>query len=179
MGFPLDFGACVLNSNGEASGTHGRKIDDIVADEGCLLGLQSGLGRGLEKAAALVIDALVGKVKFEIAGAQGDILGNAFGNESCLETADASERDGYAVVGMKGFELDSAGIIRDGRRGQKVEFAVGQDAVDVEKKKFNAAGASLSRKFGHRGDSSIGAHALRWFGRQIESEELAKVIKKR
>ncbi len=166
MGFALDFGTGIFDGDGDAGRAHCRQIDNVVPDEGGLLGLQSGLGGGSEKAAALVIDALVYEIEFEIAGAQGDIFGNAFRDESCLETADASERDGNAVVGMKGFELDFAGIIRDGRRGQKVEFAVGQDAVDVEKKKFNAAGASLRRDLRHGGNFII--HHIRTIKDDVE-----------
>jgi hypothetical protein len=37
--------------------------------------------------------------------------------------------------------------------GEKKQFPVGEDAVDVEEKEFDFAGAGLRRKFCHRKDS--------------------------
>ena len=52
--------------------------------------------------------------------------------------------------------------------GQEEQLAVGENAVYVEQKQFDFAGAGLSREFGHRGNSNI------WSQPQSESSSRSK-----
>ena len=51
--------------------------------------------------------------------------------------------------------LLSARLLASGRRGKYPDFAVGEDAVDVEENEFNFAGTNAGGWFGHRQNSSI------------------------
>ena len=67
---------------------------------------------------------------------------------------------GLAVEAESALAAVFRGLFEDallcaGGSGKDEEFAVGEDSVDVEEKKFDFAGAGLRGEFGHRGDSSI------------------------
>jgi len=51
--------------------------------------------------------------------------------------------------------LLSSRLLASGRRRKYPDFAIGEDAVDVEENEFNFAGTSGGGWFGHRRNSSI------------------------
>src|SRR5215467_5869274 len=106
MRFSLDVGPGVLNRNGEARRTHGWKIDDVVADK-------SGFWRGdsrflddVSKACSFIVTTLQHELEFQIAGTQCHGFRVAFGDESGAQTADTSQGNGNAIVGVESFELN-------------------------------------------------------------------------
>ena len=63
MRFALDFGAGVLHGDGEASGAHGREVDDVIADKGGFFRLESLLLHDFFEAGALVFECLDERVR--------------------------------------------------------------------------------------------------------------------
>jgi hypothetical protein len=59
VGFRLDFGAGIFHGDGQASGTHGGQIDHVIANEGCLLGLEAFLLEDVFEARPFILYALV------------------------------------------------------------------------------------------------------------------------
>ena len=185
VGFAFDLGAGVADGDGETGGAHGGQVNDVVADEGGFVKFESGQGDDFLEAATLVSDALLDEVKFEVAGAQSDGFGDAFGDETCSNAAETGQRDGGAVVGVETFGLDEAlhfsvravqavatqsavlgglfffysiqhALFRPGRSREDEELAVGEHAVHVEEEKFDFLGAGGGGKaFGHLRDFSI------------------------
>src|SRR5208282_1226320 len=101
--------------------------------------------------------------------------GDAFGDDPGLDARQAGQHNGGAVVGVEALGFDQAGALEPGaglspmlrdhawlssrllasrRRGEDPDFAVGENAVDIEKNESNVAGASGSRRFRHRRNSS-------------------------
>jgi hypothetical protein len=89
-----------------------------------------------------VVLALVDELEPEVVGADGHGAGLALGDDADAETSEAGQGDAEAVVGAEALELET-GSIGGGGFGNKVELAVGEDAVDVEDEDFNVAGAVL------------------------------------
>ena len=168
VGLALHFGAGVFDGDGKASGAHGGEVDDVVADEGGFLEVQSCILHDFFEGGALVLNSLADVFEFQVASAQGNGFGDALGDEAGPDASEAGKRNRGAVVGVKAFRFDQrlalqaesafAGVFRGAVPGALVEnallspcgsgedeeFAVGEDAVDVEEKKFDLAGARLS-----------------------------------
>jgi len=164
----LHFGASVFHGNGEACGAHGGEIDDIVADEGGLIQLDSIFFDDFLESSALVLDALAHVLELEIASAEGDRFGDALGDESGLDAGQACEGDGSAVVSVKALGLNQRlavkakstlsavvrgffenALLNARRSGEDEQLAIGEDTVDVEKEEFDFAGAGLSGESWH------------------------------
>ena len=154
MRFALDFGACVLHGDGEASGAHGREVDDVIADKGGFFRLESLLLHDFFEAGALVSNALMNVFELQIAGAEANRFREARSNQPGLDAGETRERDRSAVVCVEAFHFDLAlSALRCGWRGytllrafgQEEELAVGEHAVDVEEEEFDFAGACMGR----------------------------------
>ena len=181
MGFGLDLGARVLHRDSQTALAHRRQIDHVVAHESGLSCGDAVLFKNLCKHRRLVLNPLVHVINLQIARTQGNGFGDALGDDPGLDSRQASQRNGGTVVGVEalGFnqararEPDAAlslwlgkalgGLFEHAwlrprlraRRGEDPDFAVGEDAVDVEENEFNFAGAGGSGCFSHRRDSSI------------------------
>jgi len=150
------FFARVLDCDGEAAVTHNGKIDHIVAYESGLARFQSLLLEDFFERSALVLDALVDVLQFQVPSAQGNGLGNALGDEAGLDSGEAGQGDGRAVVRMKSLRLDQSlaseaeaslssmfgsvlerGLLEPGGSGKDEEFAVSENYVNVKEKKFD------------------------------------------
>jgi len=95
-------------------------------------------------------------LQLQVAGAQGNGFGDAFGDESSPDSGEAGERDRRAVVSMKAFGFNQTladeskaalacmfggslllFLVEDsgscsGRGGKDEELSIGEDAVHVE-----------------------------------------------
>src|SRR5579864_6026681 len=96
--FLLHLGTGVFHGNREACGAHGGKVDDVVADKGGFVLLDSLLFNDFFNARALVLNSLTNVFESQIAGAKGDGLRDALGDKSGLNAAESRERDRGTVV---------------------------------------------------------------------------------
>jgi hypothetical protein len=180
MSIGLYFVSRVSNGNGQAAILHGRKVDDVVSDKCRLTGADALTLQDFFKGGQLVLNSLADVLDFKIAGAKCHCLRDALGDEPGLDAGEAGQRNCGAIVGMKPFDLDHGRTgnpesafaamlgsmllrteLKSGRSGNKEQFAVGQDAVNVEEYEFDFFGANFGGlRFGHPGDSSIAQEPL-------------------
>src|ERR1019366_891233 len=177
VGFGFDLGTRVFHGDRQPALAHGRQIDHIVAHESGFGGGDPILFQNLRQHRRLVLDALIHVVHLQIARPPGNGFGNALSNAPGLDSRQSSQRNGGAVVGVETLGFDQAGAmeseaaltalfpgllentllssrLRACGRGGNPDFAVGENAVDVEENELNFAGASGGRRFGHRRNSS-------------------------
>jgi len=157
VGHGFDLRARVGGGDGEAADAHDREVDDVVADVGHLLHGDAGFGGDLLGGGEFVGLALVDPLELEVAGADGDGLGLALGDDAYAKATEAGERDAEAVVGGEAFDFN-AGADRvfggaGGGDGSDDDLSVGEDAIDVEDEDFDVAGA-VFRGGGHTGDDT-------------------------
>jgi len=88
MSFLFHFGAGVFYGDGEASGTHGGQIDDVIADEGGFFWLQPCLLHDLIETGPLILHALIYIFEFQVARTECDCFRNALGDKSGLDAAE-------------------------------------------------------------------------------------------
>lgn len=146
MGGVLDLAAGVRHRDGKAAVAHYRKIDHVVPDEGNLAGAESLFIQDFTECLQLVLDTLMNVLQFEITGSESHRLGVAPGDQASLYASDTGNRDPGAVLRVEalGFynDLLATGLAGNGN-GKKIEFAVGEDAIDVEEKKLDFLCAAL------------------------------------
>src|ERR1019366_8044178 len=194
VGFGFDLGTRVFHGDRQPALAHGRQIDHIVAHE-------SGFGGGdpipfqnLRQHRRLVLDALIHVVHLQIARPQSNGFGDALSDDPGLDSRQPSQRNGGAVVGVEALGFDQAGAMESeapltalfpgllentllssrwlaSGRGENPDFAVGENAVNVEENEFNFAGASGAGKFRHRRNSSRGRPARVGTGSRLACHE--------
>ena len=69
--------------------------------------------------------------KLQVAGAEGDGLRDALGDQPCLDAAQARERDGGAVVGVESFGSDLGLAVDPNPALAAALGGVGQNALSV------------------------------------------------
>ena len=116
VGFVFDVLAGVGHGEGEAAGAHDGQVDDVVADEGGFFGLEIFTGEDFAEGGEFVGGSLVDVLDFEVAGAEADGFGDALGDDSGADSAEAGEREAGAVVGVEAFDLDAGIRRREGSR---------------------------------------------------------------
>ncbi len=162
MGVGFHLWPCVFHCDRQAATAHYWEVDNIVTDEGGFSGGDSFLLEDLAEDACLILNALVDVIDFQISSAEGDSLRQAFGDQTSLQSGEAGQRNGGAVMGVKALGFDQAGaletesafatvligLLQDallgaGGGGEDPDFAVGEDAVDVEEDEFDFPGAGF------------------------------------
>ncbi len=158
MRFLFHFGTGIFHGDGEAAGSHGGQVDDVVAYERGFFGFEALLLHDFFEAGALVSNALTNVFEFQVAGAEHDSFRDARGDQPGLDAGEARERDRSAIVCVEAFHFDlTLSALRCEWRGssllrvfgQEEEFAIGEHAVNVEEEQFDftraGGGGELSR----------------------------------
>src|SRR5208282_1952401 len=124
--------------------------------------------KNLRKHRRLVLNALIHVIHLQIARTEGHRFRDALGDDPGLDSRQASQRNGGAVVGVEALGFDQAGAVEteaalsamrsglfentllssrwlDAGCGENPDFAVSQNTVNVEENEFNFAGAGGSR----------------------------------
>ncbi len=157
VGFVFDIFAGVGDGEGESAVAHDGEIDDVVSDEGGLLGLEVFLGEDFTEGGELVGCALGDVLDFEVAGAETDGLRDALGDEPGLDASEAGEGEAGAVMSVEalGFdgsgtgECDSGGVGFDlsgsegAGNGDEEKLAIGHDAIDIQQQELYLLCTSL------------------------------------
>jgi len=91
MGFLLHFLAGVGYRDGESTVPHDRQVNYVISHERGLARLKSFLPQNPLEARQLVLNALVHMLKFQVAGAKRHRLGDALGDQSCLDACQARQ----------------------------------------------------------------------------------------
>ena len=125
MGGGLGLDACVGGRDREAAGAHDGQVDYIVADVCELVHGDAGFGGDLLGGGEFVGLALIDELEFEVAGADGDSGGLAFGNNADAQAAEAGEGDAEAIVGSEAFEFEAVLFAFGVGLGKEEELAVG------------------------------------------------------
>ena len=112
MSLSFYFRPGIFDGDGQSAFAHRRKVDDVVSDKGGLVGCYSVFLKNLGEHRRLVLNALVHVVNLKIACPQRDSFRNAFGDDSRLDARRSRQSNPRAVVGMKAFGLDEAGVVR-------------------------------------------------------------------
>lgn len=161
----FDLLAGVGGGDGQSAVAECGKVDDVVSDEADLFECDAGLCNDLGDGLHLVGLAHIKVFDFEVAGAQGYCVGDAFGDEAAGESADACERDAEAVVGVEALGFDHGRWVAEadlafrmggfccffcaGGAGEEPDSTVGEDAVYVKEndadffRAFDCVGAGL------------------------------------
>ena len=150
--------ARIGHGDGETDFAHGRQIDDVVADVANFVERDAFFRNDFADGLHLEGAALIDKFELEVAGARGHSFADALGDDAAFHAAEASQRDGCAVVRAVAFGLDHGGRVHAeadrflaakllqkaaacGSAGDKPDGAVGPYAIDVEENDFDFAGA--------------------------------------
>ena len=139
VGGGFDLRAGVGGGDGQAADAQDGQVDDVVAHIGEFLDRDAGLLDDLVHGVQLVRLTLVDEFVLQVAGADGDGLRLALGDDAGAKAAEARERDAETVVRVEGFGLEAAAV----EFGDDGDGAIGEDAVDVEDEDFDLAGACL------------------------------------
>ncbi len=102
------FGTGIFDGDGQASGSHSREVDDIIANEGGFLKLDSFFFNDVFEGGALILNALANVFELEIASAEGNRLRDAFRDQAGLDAGETSERDRSPIMRMEAFGFDQA-----------------------------------------------------------------------
>ncbi len=155
----LDAFARVGHGHRETDFAHGRQIDHVVADVADLVERHAFFRDDLADGLHLEGAALVDEFELQVAGARGDGLADALGDDAALQPAEARQRNRSAVVRAVAFGLDhrrgvnavadgvfSANLIQNSalrKAWDEPDGAVGPYAIHVEKNDLDFAGAVL------------------------------------
>src|SRR5262245_45809393 len=97
VGLILYFLTSIRDRNGESATAHDREIHNIVAHEGDVFVLGVFCRHDFFQCLKLVVLSLKDVVQFEIAGAESHRFGPALGDDTQLQTSEASKRHAYAI----------------------------------------------------------------------------------
>ncbi len=168
MRFGLHFGPRVFHRDRQPALAHHRQVNYIVPNERRFRGGDAVLIENLAEGSSLVLNALMHVVHLEVARAQRHRFRNALGDQSRLDARQPRQRNRRAVVRVKALRLNQrcalesetaltgllggalhkcVGRARERLRaagsGKNPDFAVGENAIHIEKDELDFARAKF------------------------------------